>query len=81
MDLEQRTVLLPCLAGALHERVLYWKEQFRRFVEGMIGPIDTQQNHEEKAGADCQLHRERRLPYSSEKHAEILPLPMCEARC
>jgi len=80
MYFEQRAVFTPRLAWIFAERLLHWKEQFRWFVEGMIGPIDTKQNHEEKAGADCQLYREWRLSDSSDKQAEILPLPVCKAR-
>lgn len=52
MCLKQRTVFLPCLAGTLGQRILHRKEQFRRFVERVIDPIDAQQDDEEKAGTD-----------------------------
>ena len=54
MCLKQLTVFSPCLAGTLSERILHRKEQFRRFVERVIGPIDAQQDDEEKAGTDGQ---------------------------
>ena len=54
MCLKQRTVFSPGLAGTLGKRILHRKEQFRRFVECVIGPIDAQQDDEEKAGTDGQ---------------------------
>lgn len=80
MNFKQLAVFLPCLAGALAERIFYRKEQFRRFVKGVIGPINTQQDHEEKDGADSQPHCGWRSADGPEKQAEILPSPMSEAR-
>lgn len=80
MGLEQRPVFPPGLARALSESILHWKEQFRRFVERVIRPVDTQQNHEEKDGADSQLHRGWRSADNPEKRAEIPPPPMNEVR-
>ncbi len=78
MYLKQRAVFSPCLARALGECILHWKEQFRRFVERMICPIDTQQDHEEKDGADSQPHRGWGSADDPQKQAEILPPPMSE---
>ena len=80
MHPKQRTVFSPCLARALGERVLHGKEQFRRFVERMIRPIDAQQDHEEKDGADSQPHRGGCSADGPEKQTKILPPPMSEAR-
>ncbi len=52
MCLEQRAVFLPRLAGILAECLLYGKEQFRRFIKRVIGPIDPQQEDEKQEGAD-----------------------------
>ncbi len=80
MYLKQLTVFSPCFAGALGERILHGKEQFRRFVERVISPIDTQQDHEEKGGTDSQPRRGWRSTDGPEKQTEILPPPMSEAR-
>lgn len=80
MDLKQCAVFLPCLAGILAERILHWEEQFRRFVERVIRPIDAQQNHEKQKGTDTQPCRGWRTADGPDKHAEILPPPMNEAR-
>ncbi len=79
MDLEKRSVFPPRLAGVFHESILHRKEQFRRFVERVIGPIDAQEDHEKQEGADSQLHRKWRSTDGSKKQAEILPPPMSEA--
>ena len=79
MCLEQRAVFLPRLAGILAECLLYWKEQFRRFIKRVIGPINPQQEDEKKEGTDSQLHRGWRSADGPEKRAEILPPPMNEA--
>ncbi len=80
MYLEERTVFPPCLAGALHERILYRKEQFRRFVVRVIGPIDTQQDYEKQEGTDAEPHCGWRSADGLKKQAKILPPPMSEAR-
>jgi hypothetical protein len=79
MCLEQRTVFLPRLAGILAECLLHWKEQFRRFIKRVIGPIDPQQDDEKQEGADSKPCRGWRSTDSPEKRAEILPPPMNEA--
>lgn len=80
MGLEQRAVFLPRLAGILAERLLHWKEQFRRFIERVINPIDSQEDNEEQEYADSQPCRRWRSTDGPEKHAEILPAPVREAR-
>lgn len=79
MCLKQPAVFLPRFARTLRERIFHWKEQFRRFVEGVIGPIDPQQDHKEEECADSQLHRGRCSADGSEKQTEISPLPMSES--
>ena len=80
MYLEQRALFSPCLSWTLVERILHGKEQFRRLVERVIHPIDTQQDDEEKGGTDSQPRRGWRSADGPEKQAEILPTPMSEAR-
>ena len=80
MGLEQRAVFLPRLAGILAECLLHGKEQLRRFIERVIGPIDGQQDNEEKEDADSQPCRGWRSTDGPEKHAEIFPAPVHEAR-
>ena len=76
MFFKEPPIFTPCFAGAFMECPFNGEEEFGRFTDGVVGPIDREEHDEKHDPAESKPHDQRGLPDRADKGEEFLPPPV-----
>lgn len=73
MFFKERPIFSPCFTGGFVECPFDREEKFRRFTDGMVGPIDGEEHDEQDDCAETEPHGQRGLPNRADEGTKFLP--------
>src|SRR5512134_988582 len=76
---KERPVVAPRFGEIFVESAVQWKQDLARFIDGLVGPVDAQPEHEHQRCTDGDAHGRMGRPQGAKEGFTLVPAPAKKA--